>query len=72
MSLEADLAATTGYVTHLRRAIARQLVQVVKLSDVGCSTTDAEGTLQTFRDTLSVLEGHERHLLKLQQRAASA
>jgi len=72
MSLDADLAATTSYVTHVRRAIARQLLQVVKLSDVGCSTMDAEATVEALRSTLSVLEKHERHLQELKQRAVPA
>jgi hypothetical protein len=72
MSLDGDLAATAAYMTRLRQAIARQLVRVAKLSHVGCSTTDAEGTLEAFCSTLSVMEEHERHLLKVKQRAALA
>ena len=72
MSLDIDLAATTNYVTRVRRAIAQQRVQLVKLSDIGCSTADAEETLQVLRETLSTLEFHKQHLLDLRQRAALA
>lgn len=72
MSLEDDLAITTGYVTNVRRSIAQQLVRIVKLADAGCSTWDAQENLQAFRSTLSVLEGHERRLRDMQCRAASA
>jgi hypothetical protein len=68
-ALDADLAATTRYATDLRRAIARLLVQAVKLSEIGCSTSDAEETLQALRGSLHLLERHERYLLHLKQRA---
>jgi len=71
MSLEVDLAATTRYATDLRRAIARLLVQAVKLSDVGCSILDTEETLQALLSSLHLLEQHERYLLDLKQRTAS-
>ena len=72
MSLDADLATTTRYVTYVRCLIARQLVRIAKLADVGCSTWDAQENLQAFRNTLIVLEGHERHLRKMIRQAASA
>jgi hypothetical protein len=72
MSLDADLAATWRYATDLRPAIARLLVQAVRLSDVGCSTLDTEETLQALLSSLHLLEHHERYLLDLKQQAVSA
>jgi len=72
MSLEADLTTTTQYVSEVRRVIAQQLVRIAKLADVGCSTFDAQENLQAFRSTLTVLEGHERHLRDVKRRAAAA
>lgn len=71
MSLEADLATTTRYVTEARRVVAQQLLRIAKLADVGCSTVDAQENLQAFRSTLSVLEDHARRLRNVKRRTVS-
>ena len=71
MSLDADLALTTSHVVEGRRRVARQRALILKLSNVGCSTLDAERTLETFRSTLTVFEQHEQRLIEKKKRRSS-
>ena len=72
MSLEADLAITSRNVTNVRRVIARQLLRIARLAELGCSTWDARENLQAFRSTLTVLEKHESHLREIKRRTGWA
>ena len=72
MSLDEELALATSHVEEGRRRVARQHQLIVKLADVGCSTLDAEQTLQVFRSTLTILQDHEQHLIREKDRRASA
>jgi hypothetical protein len=65
MPHEIDLAFTTENVARARLRVARQRVRIIKLRDAGCSTLDAELTLDAFISTLGLLEDHERHLRDL-------
>jgi hypothetical protein len=42
--------------------VANQRARIAQLRDAGCSTLDAENTLEVFIRTLWVFEDHERHL----------
>ena len=63
MSLDADLALTTGPRVEGRRRVARQRALILKLTNVGCCTLDAEQTLEVFRSSLTLIEERERDLI---------
>jgi hypothetical protein len=68
MSLDDDLALTSSHVVEGRRRVARQRALILKLTNVGCCTLNAEQTLEVFRNTLAVFEEHEQHLMEQKKR----
>lgn len=56
------LAVAIRHVAEARRIVARQEERVARLAAAGCSTLDAEQTLDVFASTLRILKDHERML----------
>ena len=52
----------TRHVADGRRIVAKQREHIGRLRELGCSTLDAEDTLEVFLSTLEIFDGHERLL----------
>jgi hypothetical protein len=59
---ESDLALAARHVREGRIIVARQEECIRRLRALGCSTLDAEQTLQVFFSTLAIFEDHEKVL----------
>jgi hypothetical protein len=62
MPHESDLALAIQHVARAKLFVANQHARIARLRDAGCSTLDAEHTLEVFISTLGVFEDHERQL----------
>jgi hypothetical protein len=72
MPHDSDLALAAHRVAQAKNFVAKQRMRIVKLKHAGCSTLNAEHTLEVFINTLELIEDYERQLRKnLSQRAAS-
>jgi hypothetical protein len=56
------LAMAARHVAEAKQMIARQ--RIARLSELGCSTVDAEQTLHVFVTTLEIFQHHERRIRK--------
>jgi hypothetical protein len=71
MPSESDLALARQHVARGKQIIAKHRALIVKLSAAGCSTLDAEQTLDVFMRTLRIFENHERQIREQLHRRAS-
>ena len=70
MDRESDLPLTARRVAQVRRAIVRQRQRIMMLEAAGCSTRNAQQTLEVLVRTVGILE-RRKHELRTKGRPSS-